>query len=82
MDTPSRKISAGCGAGRPLPSVLGKSAAAPGPSAAVANEGPVANEINNINTVAVKLSELWQSKDCSWFAQVEARLSQAASRCP
>ena len=61
-------MSAGGGAGCPLPSVLGNSATAPGPSAAVANEGPVANEIN-INAVAVKLPELWQSKVRTWFAQ-------------
>ena len=60
-------MSAGGGAGCPLPSVLGNSATAPGPSAAVANEGPVANKINNIS------AKLWQSKVCSWFAQAEAQ---------
>ena len=31
------------------------------------------NEINTINTIAVKLPELWQSKVRSWFAQAEAQ---------
>ena len=49
------------------PSFAMNSAAAPGPSAAVPNK------INTINTIAVKLPQLWQSKVCSWFAQAEAQ---------
>ena len=65
MDTPSRKISAGCGAGRPLPSVPGNSALAPGPLAAFADplpgilgsgaafESPVSNVNNSISDKSI-----------------------------
>ena len=76
MDTPNRKISANGSAGLPSPSVLRNSAAAPGPSAAVANE------INTINTVAVKLPELWQSKVCSRFAQAKAKFVTSGVTMP
>ena len=47
--------------------------AGPGPLAA--SPDPVFNDANQINTVAVKLPELWQSKVCSWFAQAEAQFA-------
>ena len=71
MDTQSRKINAGRGAGHPLSSVLGNNAAAlqpllSTPCLAFWGLAPpsriLAYEINTINAVALKLPELWQSK--------------------
>ena len=82
MDTQSRKINAGRGAGHPLSSVLGNNAAAlqpllSTPCLAFWGLAPpsriLAYEINTINAVALKLPELWQSKVRSWFAQAEAQ---------
>lgn len=82
MDTQSRKINAGRGAGHPLSSVLGNNAAAlqpllSTPCLAFWGLAPpsriLAYEINTINAVALKLPELWQSKVRSWFAQAEAK---------
>ena len=82
MDTQSRKINAGRGAGHPLSSVLGNNAAAlqpllSTPCLAFWGLAPpsriLAYEINTINAVALKLPELWQSKFRSWFAQAEAK---------
>ena len=65
MDTPQRKVAcsrgAGCLGSDPL--VL-----APGPA-------PVYDDADWINAIPVKLPELWQSKERSWFAQAEAQFA-------
>ena len=70
MDTPLRKISTGCGSGHLISLLLGPLVAAPEPAVDHVNDS-----INSVNTIAIKLPELWKSHVRGWFALAETQIA-------